>query len=269
MSRARYWEKRGLLSQKGQLPSPKADSFAPTTMIQFVQQSQQAPNEPVALLLFSRSAAAEARYKRLAPGRHNKRVLGAMIQHARKKAERSGLPFFHCTEREQQGGSFGEKLSNALQNLWARGYEQVIVLGNDSPNLSSAKLQDLAGPGGRAGLHLGPDKRGGIYFISIRREAFHARTFEQLAWNTSRLQQDLQGYADERALNLRWDQEAGDINEARDLQYFAMHFGEHPLSVLLRRLSQPQNLLSIPLSLSLNKREIALGIGMRAPPICR
>jgi hypothetical protein len=42
------------------------------------------------------------------------------------------LPYFISDESTQQGDSFGDKLSHAIQSVLDRGYDKVIVLGNDS-----------------------------------------------------------------------------------------------------------------------------------------
>ena len=63
-----------------------------------------------------------------------------LTQHTLKTIESTGLPFFHFTEKEQLGNTFGERFAHAFASLFALGYTKVISVGNDSPNLTAQHI---------------------------------------------------------------------------------------------------------------------------------
>jgi glycosyltransferase A (GT-A) superfamily protein (DUF2064 family) len=75
------------------------------------------------------------------------------------------LPYFISDESTQQG-FFGDKLSHAIQSV-DRGYDKVIVLGNDSPGLHLNHLQEAFLELQDKSVVLGPDFKGGTYLMGF------------------------------------------------------------------------------------------------------
>ncbi len=72
---------------------------------------------------------------------------------------------------EQAGDDFGSSLLIALRELAGSGYDRIVVVGSDCPQLTVQDVVQAA-----AGLEdhrmvLGPDHRGGIYLLGIRADA--------------------------------------------------------------------------------------------------
>jgi hypothetical protein len=124
-----------------------------------------------AILFFSRTPAAESRAKRWLPGkaRRNRRLSEWLIAHSREQARLSGLPVVWISEREQRGDDFGARFSDAIGQVFAQGYEAVICIGNDSPGLRPAHLQEAARQLQAQPLVLGPATDGGVYLLGLRR----------------------------------------------------------------------------------------------------
>jgi glycosyltransferase A (GT-A) superfamily protein (DUF2064 family) len=70
----------------------------------------------------------------------------------------------------QRGRSFGERLENAVETLARSGYERIVVVGRDVPQLTADDVRTALGALDSHRLVLGPDHRGGCWLI-----AFHAR----------------------------------------------------------------------------------------------
>lgn len=69
----------------------------------------------------------------------------------------------------QRGRGFGERIDNALSDLCAQGYDHVVVVGRDCPELTTAEIgAAFARLGTDCSLVLGPDWGGGCYLIGIR-----------------------------------------------------------------------------------------------------
>jgi uncharacterized protein len=79
---------------------------------------------------------------------------------------------------------FGRSLLHAAEALFTQGHDAVCLLNSDSPNLPTARLQQmaeaLAAPGDR--VVLGPAEDGGYYLLGIK--APHPHLFEDVAWST-------------------------------------------------------------------------------------
>ena len=130
-------------------------------------------------MVFARSAQQDAQQKGLING---DLLFHALTKETLQKVERSGLPFFHSTEMEQQGDSFGARFVHAIQEIFSKGFDSVITIGNDSPQLKTKHLvlahQQLA----LGHTVLGPSLDGGIYLMGLHKCQFDAQQFLDLPW---------------------------------------------------------------------------------------
>src|SRR4029450_7085243 len=87
----------------------------------------------------------------------------------------------------QRGGSFGERLWFAVEDLFKCGFDSVCLIDSDSPTVpasSFGQAMDLLSlPGGR--VVLGPAADGGYYLIVLK-EPRH-ELFERIDWSTERV----------------------------------------------------------------------------------
>lgn len=87
----------------------------------------------------------------------------------------------------QRGGSFGERLICATEDLFQLGFHSVCLIDSDSPTVParsySEAAQILSEPGER--LVLGPSDDGGYYLIGMNQ--LHRRVFEEIDWSTERV----------------------------------------------------------------------------------
>ncbi len=154
--------------------------------------------QKIALLFFSRSLKSEAAAKRWLPNRSQEQDQAAaslLIEQAREAIKASGFPVFHFHEGNQQGTTFGARLANAYQFVFEQGYDAVIAVGNDSPQLGKTDWGQVrqALMSGRAVL--GPSIRGGGYLIGLNKWQFDPLSFRSLPWQTDRLWKALFQYA--------------------------------------------------------------------------
>lgn len=137
-----------------------------------------------AILLFARSAQLDARDKGLTGG---ERFIEELTAHTKLKARRTGLPVFHIDEKSQVGTSFGERLGNAMKSVYEQGIEHLLVIGNDSPDLSTETLKTAVAQLQAGKTVFGPTPDGGTYLIGINREYFDYKTFLRLPWQEKNL----------------------------------------------------------------------------------
>lgn len=144
-----------------------------------------------AVLVFSHSAAKEAERKRFLTGSGigaNRRIAQHLIRSTRKTVKQSGLPSHFVFSQQQKGKTFGERLANSLEGLFAKGYQKIIVVGNDCRDLSAVDIQKAAGLLQEKDMVLGPDLDGGVYLIGIDRKRYSRSSFISLLWESAELQ---------------------------------------------------------------------------------
>ena len=141
-----------------------------------------------AILIFALSSQEELKRKKINNGRD---LFNALSEHSLKIVAKTRLPYFHYTEKEQEGDSFGERFTNAIQSVFNRGYKQIITIGNDSPQLKAYHLLKTAHLLSENKVVLGPSTDGGFYLMGLHRENFNAKRFKDLPWQTPGLAHQL------------------------------------------------------------------------------
>lgn len=175
-----------------------------------------------ALILFARNPVEDAYLKKLAPGFGNniqQKIFRKLNSQTRRILFKTRLPVFHFTTSNQVGVDFSERLFNAFSSVFKLGYENVIALGNDCPQLSAGILvaaQDILE---KESAVFGPDARGGVYLLGFSKGIFsQIQTFSFIRWNTNQVLADLN-----QAFNLNVHSEFAlpvlqDINNSLDFQ---------------------------------------------------
>lgn len=174
-----------------------------------------------AILVFSRLPHEEILHKKISL---NTEVNLALFQHLYSKtiaaAKKTSLPIIISSENDQQGTNFAEKISNAISGAFNQGFDNLIVVGGDSPDISSnhiitALLQLKQGKE----IVAGQDKRGGIYLLGLNKNAFDTKNFLEFRWQTNHLFKDIAAYA----LNFSFIKIAStlqDINSLKDISTY-------------------------------------------------
>jgi glycosyltransferase A (GT-A) superfamily protein (DUF2064 family) len=148
------------------------------------------PSSSVAILLFTRSAGEEAAHKQFLShgGRAaNAAVAAQLIAHAAATARRAGVDFIHTDSAQQVGATFGERLAGAMHQAFGHGYEHLLVIGNDCPQLTAPLLRQAVAAVRQSGAVLGPATDGGVYLLGLSRARFAAGTWARLPWQTHQL----------------------------------------------------------------------------------
>lgn len=214
-----------------------------------------------ALLLFVRDEREEAQLKPLASDQRASAALFRRFNaHARQQARRTRLPLFIVKGAQQQGHSFGERLANAIESVFARGYERVISLGNDCLQLQPQHILQAAQQLQQHDLVLGPAADGGVYLLGIAQSAYDRRAFLDLPWQTAGLAAALGDYASHGLLP-DWQEDVDDWQDfRRQLGRIAGDLRKRLLAITA--ISKPAR-LDIPFTLS--TLHLA-SVGLRAPP---
>ena len=203
--------------------------------------------QDIALLVFVRTPHQEVRYKRLLPSgsKHtNEQFFRQLNQHTIKIARQSNLPTFILDSPQQKGRTFGERLANAFQSIFSKGYQRVFAIGNDCLSLDTATIKDISQKLSSHSLVLGPTRDGGVYTIGLDKSAFNFDDFCQIPWQTSRVQEALAQYAKIHSHQpIEWLWHATDVDTFHSL-FFLYKKGyfhpalQNPLKSLLNNLKK-------------------------------
>jgi hypothetical protein len=189
-------------------------------------------SKTTAVLLFAQSENVESVLKPLAySSKHNTRLWKKMNGLVISTIKKTKLPYFISDETTQVGNTFGEKITHSIQAIFAKGYEKVIIVGNDcfelkAKNILQAKLELKT-----SDLIIGSDYSGGTYLIGVSKSQFKDKDFEHIPWQTAHVFESLQSLYKKQSIGFL--PSLRDCNSARD---FIEIIGQLPYFSLLKKL---------------------------------
>lgn len=86
----------------------------------------------------------------------------------------------------QEGADLGERMKNAFGRCFADGFDAVVLIGSDIPDLPAEALEEAFAALDRHGAVIGPTADGGYCLIGFRRDAFVPGVFDGVPWSTRR-----------------------------------------------------------------------------------
>ena len=146
------------------------------------------------ILFFARTAAAEMRHKKLCKKGNNVNSRLHLFLYKKTLTEiyKTGLPFIVCHEDKQIGNNFGSRYNNAVKDCFSKGYNSVIAIGSDCPQLKAADIIYSQHQLIKGNNILGPDNRGGIYLMGIQQKHFANIDFKNIEWHSKHVYSQLQ-----------------------------------------------------------------------------
>ncbi len=202
--------------------------------------------QQTAILFFSRTAAEEANVKSFTSNKYREKnvvIADHLIQHSLDVAKNSGLPVFSFYSSKQKGDNFGERLANAIEEVYKKGFQKVIAIGNDCPSITSQLLSNVGKQLKEDKLILGPSLDGGVYLIGIDKSVYDRKSFLNLEWLKSSLKDTWEEYASEFFISLSWLRQETDIDSELDL-FTYLQSSKSVLTCLLKRLFNKTSLIN-------------------------
>lgn len=170
-----------------------------------------------AILVFTNSSQEEISHKSIPK---SSLLFDVLTQQTLDTVKKTKLPYFHLTEEHQVGGSFGERFTNAIQMVFAEGFEQIIAIGNDTPQLRVSHILDASNHLESGKAVLGPSADGGFYLMALHRSQFNISDFKKLAWKSSKLFLETSSLFAAQSVALIQLKTLFDLDTASDLQVF-------------------------------------------------
>ncbi len=207
--------------------------------------------EKSALVLFTLSPEAEGRRKPLGLGRPEQAaaIYATFLDYLEEVcSDLPGVDLLLSTPGEpassaphplpQRGSSFGESLRLAVEDAFSLGYERVVVIGNDAPEMSRSYIReafDKLEASGPCSAVIGPARDGGYALLGL--SSLCPEAFEAMPWGSShvgRMTEErllAQGFAVERLAVL------DDIDTSRALSRFLARARQNALADLAEKIS--------------------------------
>ncbi|KYG85180.1 hypothetical protein AWW67_15820 [Roseivirga seohaensis] len=168
-----------------------------------------------AILFFSRNLKEEFLAKNVGLNiQQFSNLFNLLVKKTQRTIGQTQIPVKTLFSDEQIGSSFGERLTNGISNLFSEGFENVIVVGNDAPELSSEDLLWVKNKLENGKNVLGRDSHGGAYLIGVSKKDFCTTAFLNIDWNTKLVFNQLKLLLSSEELENRLI----DLNEKSDFQ---------------------------------------------------
>jgi glycosyltransferase A (GT-A) superfamily protein (DUF2064 family) len=84
---------------------------------------------------------------------------------------------------KQQGHTFKQRLLNTFDSIHTLGYDKIVIIGSDSPDITSEMLHKAFADLEESSLTIGPSADGGVYLIGM--SEYHPEVLKNISWCTS------------------------------------------------------------------------------------
>lgn len=85
----------------------------------------------------------------------------------------------------QLGNDLGERMKNAFTFGFKEGYQNMIILGSDSPDIPKAIIKEALNSLLIKDAVIGPAQDGGYYLIGFKKDSFNSSIFERIEWGAN------------------------------------------------------------------------------------
>ena len=92
-----------------------------------------------------------------------------------------------CSYTPQVGQDLGQRMKNAFIQAFSEGFDRVVVIGSDSPDLPNEYLDLAFDALDTNDAVLGPSSDGGYYLLGFTKDSFSSEAFEQITWSSNKV----------------------------------------------------------------------------------
>lgn len=117
----------------------------------------------------------------------------------------------------QTGNDLSDRMKNAFNCVFAKGYSKVIIIGSDCFELTPSIIDSAFDYLDESDIVIGPAKDGGYYLLGMSTP--HPYLFENIQWSTNRVFNETLGIIRENNLSISLLPELNDIDEEKDITF--------------------------------------------------
>ncbi|MEO8415184.1 MAG: TIGR04282 family arsenosugar biosynthesis glycosyltransferase [Ginsengibacter sp.] len=115
----------------------------------------------------------------------------------------------------QSGQDLGERMENAFAYAFREGNEEVVIIGTDCPELTSAIIMNAFAWLKKYDVVIGPARDGGYYLLAMKQ--MHPLLFHHINWSTHLVLQQTVAVCENANLSVFQMPELSDIDKENDL----------------------------------------------------
>jgi len=124
----------------------------------------------------------------------------------------------HYSYLAQRGADLGQRMKNGFIDAFDRGFQQVIIVGSDIPDLPRNVIEGAFESLQTEDAVLGPSFDGGYYLIGFKCDTFQPQAFEGIVWGTETVYQSTIDLLRNKGLSLHTLPTWNDIDTVNDLK---------------------------------------------------
>lgn len=118
----------------------------------------------------------------------------------------------------QKGNDLGEKMENAFENIFEKGYRKIVIIGTDCPELNAGIIINAFACLDTRDVVIGPAADGGYYLLGMPQ--LHGSLFRNISWSTNIVLKETTDRCHTSNLKYGLLPILNDIDEEKDLIYF-------------------------------------------------
>src|SRR5688500_6765057 len=118
-------------------------------------------------------------------------------------------------KKKQHPGTLGEKMFQAFEELFGKGYEQVIIMGSDGLGVDEEQINTAFQSLQEREIVIGPATDGGYYLLGMN--SLHRSLFENKQWSSETVCEDTLAGMNAAGLTVAILPQLNDIDEEADL----------------------------------------------------
>ena len=120
----------------------------------------------------------------------------------------------------QKGKDLGERMENAFKEVFLQGFNEVLVIGTDIPDLTPSLIDKALKALKRSDAVIGPCYDGGYYLIGFKKKTFLSDTFKGIQWSTERVFKDTMVVFTKKGYKVHVLPKLRDVDRIEDLRDF-------------------------------------------------
>jgi uncharacterized protein len=125
-----------------------------------------------------------------------------------------------CTLIPQLGEDLGERLKHCFSEAFTDGFERVVVIGSDSPDLPAQMIDEAFASLDNRDVVIGPSVDGGYYLIGFKSSTFVPGVFDGVEWGSDSLFAETMATLRYKQFKVHVLSEWADIDTFEDLMAF-------------------------------------------------
>jgi uncharacterized protein len=123
----------------------------------------------------------------------------------------------------QQGDNLGDRMKFAFNNAFSNGFDKVVIIGSDCPELTSELLNEAFRLLDQNDVVIGPSEDGGYYLLG--KSKYEPGLFDGVQWSTQNVFRQTIEKAVKKSLTVTLLQPLNDIDTLEDLRKSRFFYG--------------------------------------------